>query len=429
MVETEAVADLARISSCVADFEERIGALGAEPGGDHPVWQPTELRDFLANLHTHRAVTHRRDLLSRITVNLRDYNFSVAHATPTEEEELSAVLLQPPPPTPGLPGPDTPPSSLRPPSPHAAAPSLSPAPGLDLLRPTPVRASSSHHGDAAEIAGVSQWLHAVLRPANGATTEGLARFMGLLQAETAPALIEEAVLLFLAIVPTRFQAKLVTVPQLGMLFRNDCAALAHHLCRRGPDGSFIRYSLLLSRLASKTFLLQRDIQAASFQQILQECDFSRLRDEAARARLTGLLKRLKLEFRRLATSLELILPETLFSQLLVDLLDHILAAIVLAIRRLPEITEVECDHLAVILQSFDDYPQVLGPAAPAIHTTAGWLRLQKLRVVLRSSLAEIMDLYHSGDLEEFSPDELRRLITALFAETPFRARQLETIGD
>ena len=95
---------------------------------------------------------------------------------------------------------------------------------------------------------------------------------------------------------------------------------------------------------------------------------------------------------------------------------------------LEEISEAETVALGGLLQRFDACIPLLDERTLR-RGVPSWARLCKLRRILASSLVEIMDAYHSGDLEEFNAAELRQMITALFVETPLRSRHLKTILD
>jgi hypothetical protein len=47
--------------------------------------------------------------------------------------------------------------------------------------------------------------------------------------------------------------------------------------------------------------------------------------------------------------------------------------------------------------------------------------------ILVGSLAEIVEWYQNGDLDEFTPTEVRSLIIALFADSPLRKEKLALI--
>jgi len=58
-----------------------------------------------------------------------------------------------------------------------------------------------------------------------------------------------------------------------------------------------------------------------------------------------------------------------------------------------------------------------------------WIRFHKLVDLLDLPLRRIVEYYMSGELQEFSGAQLRHLITALFCETPLRRSSLATIAD
>jgi ZW10 C-terminal helical domain len=58
-----------------------------------------------------------------------------------------------------------------------------------------------------------------------------------------------------------------------------------------------------------------------------------------------------------------------------------------------------------------------------------WVHFHKLVDILDLPLRRIVEYYVAGELTEFSPAQLRHLITALFCESPLRRSSLATISD
>ena len=56
-----------------------------------------------------------------------------------------------------------------------------------------------------------------------------------------------------------------------------------------------------------------------------------------------------------------------------------------------------------------------------------WLKFSYLSEVLEASMADITYLFEEGALVDFEIDELVKLVTALFSDTPLRAETIQKI--
>ena len=294
-----------RIVEAVLAFERRLPEL-LDSEEEREGWRPQELHDFLQNIHVYRAATHRLTFLDRVSQQLQGYSFEAQGSAVGCSTDALSML--PPPPSPAC--------GLRPPTPSSSPPN-SPRLPLSLL-PSPQPAVGSH-GDSD-----LQWLRsaAALGTDGGVTTCGLQEFAGLISGEEDSGLVEEALLLFLAIVPASFQGKLSTVPQVAALFRNDCFQLCRLLLPLGsPPGALLHYGVLLQRLGAKILLLQRDVQLQGLLGVLCESDgMGGTNDEKRYQAVQTSLRRVAFEFSRLSSSLEPVLPHALFLQTMAEVL-------------------------------------------------------------------------------------------------------------
>ena len=76
-------------------------------------------------------------------------------------------------------------------------------------------------------------------------------------------------------------------------------------------------------------------------------------------------------------------------------------------------------------------PAAGGTAEEGVPCTAvycgNWLKFRYLESILECTMVELLEMYDSGQLEEFEKDELEELVRALFADTDNRRRCLERI--
>ena len=56
-----------------------------------------------------------------------------------------------------------------------------------------------------------------------------------------------------------------------------------------------------------------------------------------------------------------------------------------------------------------------------------WLKFSYLSEVLEASMADITYLFEEGALVDFEIDELVKLVTALFSDTPLRADTIQKL--
>jgi len=56
-----------------------------------------------------------------------------------------------------------------------------------------------------------------------------------------------------------------------------------------------------------------------------------------------------------------------------------------------------------------------------------WLKFSYLSEVLEASMADITYLFDEGALVDFEIDELVKLVTALFSDTPLRAETIQKL--
>jgi centromere/kinetochore protein ZW10 len=56
-----------------------------------------------------------------------------------------------------------------------------------------------------------------------------------------------------------------------------------------------------------------------------------------------------------------------------------------------------------------------------------WLKFSYLSEVLEASMADITYLFEEGALVDFEIDELVKLVTALFSDTPLRAETVQKL--
>ena len=71
--------------------------------------------------------------------------------------------------------------------------------------------------------------------------------------------------------------------------------------------------------------------------------------------------------------------------------------------------------------------------SPSFQTSIGrevptYFKFVFLSELLEASMADVLFLFDNGHLVDFAPAEIARLVRALFADSPLRARNLEHIA-
>ncbi|RPB28816.1 hypothetical protein L211DRAFT_800621 [Terfezia boudieri ATCC MYA-4762] len=105
---------------------------------------------------------------------------------------------------------------------------------------------------------------------------------------------------------------------------------------------------------------------------------------------------------------------------------------------LGDISDPESRKLAGLMAQIGQLEELFLP--PATGGTAGeggipctavycgnWLRFRYLESILECTMVELLEMYDSGQLQEFEKDELEELVRALFADTENRRKCLERI--
>lgn len=112
------------------------------------------------------------------------------------------------------------------------------------------------------------------------------------------------------------------------------------------------------------------------------------------------------------------------------LVDDILARMIEEITSLPDIPELESHRLNDLLRMLNPLEGLFGEgenSSVVMHVPL-WLKFSYLAELLEASMNDISYLFDEGALIDFTVDELARLVRALFADTPLRARTIEKIS-
>ncbi|GAQ88119.1 centromere/kinetochore protein zw10 [Klebsormidium nitens] len=258
--------------------------------------------------------------------------------------------------------------------------------------------------------------------------------------------------LYRAIVPVQRQHQLESVPQLAMVFHNDCLYIAHHALMLGIQyKNALPPSLRdLSTLADLAPAFEQLADVTRSGQVRQQRDeLMRALDEGKGFRFTDeevnfkgaerAIKKVLHVLGHLATIWRPVLSRGIFHDMMTSLAEACVARVASEVLQLDDIAVEETTQLRHLLRTLlEGLPDVLTspPAGSGAETigraeTASRLvptgpKLLRLIDFLDMSLRDINAAWESGNLPAcgFRAPEVQRLIRAIFSDTPLQREVL-----
>lgn len=269
-----------------------------------------------------------------------------------------------------------------------------------------------------------------------------------------------------ALMPTAYAAQLRSA-SLAAQFANDCAFIAQamgrlqglydgsHLAGRQPALDLTPHAQKTAALGQMMFAAELDRQADLLDVALDEARRFEDVHEAERARsCEAAATRVLEDLRQLDATWQSILPEPARLGALGTLVEGVLGRVLREIEALEDISERESDILANVVKSFGPLEGLFVDAASGVswrcdrgggrsradcaasrQQTAvalfvpSWFKCSYLSEILQGGLVDIDFLWsEAGALVDYRPEELSRLIRALFSDTPKRSKLLEKIA-
>lgn len=125
-----------------------------------------------------------------------------------------------------------------------------------------------------------------------------------------------------------------------------------------------------------------------------------------------------------------ILPSELYNNTMGGLVDAISLDMIKKITAMEDISTVLCTGLVELIKTTDEKCQALFEADINVRdVSSSWEKLINLQFILDASLVDIQAAWKEGRLpKNFKPDEVKRLVRALFQNTERRANCLQTIA-
>ncbi|XP_077296334.1 centromere/kinetochore protein zw10 homolog [Arctopsyche grandis] len=251
--------------------------------------------------------------------------------------------------------------------------------------------------------------------------------------------------LYMAIVPLHHKTFLETMPQQVALFHNNCMYLAHHLLMLGPkwkktlSNRDLNYSIIfcdqvkeLRDLASHTLLNHMRIQKKQLLDTIRSSDLYYIAtkdslSENAEQAIRQCIRQLQV----LKTVWSGIFPSDIYKRLITCLANLFIEELILKVVVQEDITADVATQLTDLYKIvLNRLPQVYQDDSEIHKNVPVWTKFNELIILLGGNLATIEERWFNGDgplALQFTPDETKRLVRALFQNTTFRANLLSKI--
>jgi len=262
--------------------------------------------------------------------------------------------------------------------------------------------------------------------------------------------------LYLNVLPTYHKQHLSTLPQLSALHHNNCMYIAHHLLTLGhqfrsklPEplnqgvASFVDLVPVIRQMGEKCFLDQLKKQQSNLLELVKNTDgFANVHEDAKGLQVEKTMKQILHLLNYLGKVWNGILPIDIYCQSLGALFDDVLQRIVWEVLQLEDIATEEAHQLYSLLSILVERGSEIFHNTQETDSASGeknwdmctvvphWTRYKELIGILDASLQDIVDRWADGKgplAHEFTPQEVRGLVRALFQNTDRRAAVLGKI--
>uniref|UniRef100_A0A8C1N5W8 Centromere/kinetochore protein zw10 homolog n=1 Tax=Cyprinus carpio TaxID=7962 RepID=A0A8C1N5W8_CYPCA len=243
------------------------------------------------------------------------------------------------------------------------------------------------------------------------------------------------------------------LPHLAAIQHNNCMFIAHHLLTLGfqfkphlplKDGVAYFVDLVpgFRRLGARCFVAQMNVQKAEMLERLSTArNFSNLDDEDNYSVASKAIRQVIHQLRRLGKVWQDVLPVNIYCKAIGTLLNTAISELINKIMMLEDISNVDGERLRTLCQTIiEEGPLVFNPLPDENKNkkyqeevpvyVKKWMTLKEISMVLNANLQEIVDRWAEGKgplAAEFSCNEMKSLIRALFKNTERRAAALAKI--
>ncbi|XP_075047351.1 centromere/kinetochore protein zw10 homolog isoform X1 [Mixophyes fleayi] len=261
--------------------------------------------------------------------------------------------------------------------------------------------------------------------------------------------------LFYDVVPTYHKENLQKLPQLSAIHHNNCMYIAHHLLTLGhqfryhlpsplSDGAatFVDMVPGFRRLGTETFLAQMRSQKGDLLDRLSNArSFSNMEDEENYTSAHKAIRQVIHQLSRLGKVWQDVLPVAIYCKAMGTLLNTAITEIIGKITALEDISTEDGERLYALCRTMiEEGPLVFTPLPEEGKNkkfqeevpiyVQKWMKFKELMIILQANLQEIVDRWADGKgplATEFSTNEVKSLIRALFQNTERRAAALAKI--
>ncbi|XP_062867959.1 centromere/kinetochore protein zw10 homolog [Trichomycterus rosablanca] len=259
--------------------------------------------------------------------------------------------------------------------------------------------------------------------------------------------------LFYDVVPTYHKDNLLKFPHLAAIHHNNCMFLAHHLLTLGhqfrphlplKDGVAYFVDLVpgFRKLGAQCFVAQMNVQKAEMLERLSTArNFSNLDDEDNYTAASKAVRQVIHQLKRLGKVWQDVLPVNIYCKSMGTLLNTAISELIGKIMMLEDISTEDGERLHTLCQTIiEEGPLVFTPLPEENKNkkyqeevpvyVKKWMTFKELSIVLQANLQEIVDRWAEGKgplAQEFTSNEMKSLIRALFQNTDRRAVALTKI--
>ncbi|KAK7505508.1 hypothetical protein BaRGS_00003253 [Batillaria attramentaria] len=264
--------------------------------------------------------------------------------------------------------------------------------------------------------------------------------------------------LFCSVFPTYHAHSLANYPQLTALHHNNCMYLAHHLLTLGHQfrnslpkdisATFVDLIPEIRSLGTSSFLDQMNTQKAIIEQYLHGAGgFASVEEESNYSAAERAVKQALHQLTHLQKVWQGVLPTSVYHKAIGILLNTLITDIMDKIIVLEDISSDAARKLFTLLKLIHDkggllFLQIKDGGDMESHSNTSkvkvellrhvprWAKFTELQLVLNGTLQGIADRWAEGKgplAADFTPNELKQLIRALFQNTDRRAAVLAKI--
>ncbi|XP_017348824.1 centromere/kinetochore protein zw10 homolog [Ictalurus punctatus] len=259
--------------------------------------------------------------------------------------------------------------------------------------------------------------------------------------------------LFYDVVPTYHKDNLLKFPHLAAIQHNNCMFLAHHLLTLGhqfrphlplKDGVVYFVDLVpgFRKLGAQCFVAQMNVQKAEMLERLSTArNFCNLDDKDNYTAASKAVRQVIHQLKRLGKVWQDVLPVNIYCKSMGSLLNTAISELITKIMMLEDISTEDGERLFTLCQTIiEEGPLVFTPLPDESKNkkyqeevpvyVKKWMTFKELSLVLQASLQDIVDRWAEGKgplAQEFSSNEMKSLIRALFQNTDRRAIALTKI--